>query len=249
MPIKQKGIPQCSGEVGRTKLLQAAIGIPDDVRSKRILKLTEDERSSIKYHSVTCYANYIKVSKKQKSVASECSNVPSPSSTFGESSRVKRQKKNEQEICVICGSDRVWDNTLKCAERKKLYRLCEEFGAQKLLNAAELKQDSVFTRLAIYYDVAMKALFAADVKYHGNCLRKYIREYDRKIASIINNLDKEDCGKDEAVLQVFKNVLSSCDLENYAYSISFVRDEINKQLSNAEVTNRNVKNLLLQHYD
>ena len=87
----------------------------------------------------------------------------------------------------------------------------------------------------------MKALFAADILYHNKCLR--IRTED--IFHNANNLDKEDRSKDETVLQFFKNVLSSFDIENF---VSFVRDEMNKQLTDAEVINRTVKNLL-HNYD
>ena len=66
----------------------------------------------------------------------------------------------------------VWDKFSQCSTRT-LFRICEERPAQKLLNVAELNQDSVFTRIAIYYEGGVKALFAADILYHNKCLRKY----------------------------------------------------------------------------
>ena len=157
---------------------------------------------------------------------------------------VQKDRQNEKEVCVICGSDRVWDKSPQCSTRM-LFRLCDERPAQKLLNAAELNQDSVFIRIAIYYEGGVKALFAANILYHNKCLRKYFREYERKIVSIMNNLDKEDRSKDETVLQVFKIVLSSFDIENCPYSVCFVRDKMNKQLTDTEV----IKRMLSHNYD
>ena len=35
-------------------------------------------------------------------------------------------------------------------------------------------------------------IYARDIHYHANCLRKYFREYDRRIDSIMVNLEKEE---------------------------------------------------------
>ena len=72
-----------------------------------------------------------------------------------------------------------------------MYRICEVNRAQKLLNAAELLQDSVFTRLSTCYDSGVGAVFAADIEYHDNCMRRYLIDYDQKIESIMENSTDE----------------------------------------------------------
>ena len=61
---------------------------------------------------------------------------------------VQKDRKKEKEVCVMSGFDRVWDKSSQCSTRT-LFRL-EEYPAQKLMNAAELNQNNVFTQIAIY---------------------------------------------------------------------------------------------------
>ena len=115
-----------SGEKGRTNLLNAAKNIPDDIRSKRLIYLTEHEVTLIKYHSVSCYSTFVKASKRSRvstdvdsAATSDCPQT-SPANT-----RVKRLKTSEKNICIICGSNRVW-NSVTHQHEYNLYRVSEE---------------------------------------------------------------------------------------------------------------------------
>ena len=59
--------------------------------------------------------------------------------------RSKRFNPATSSVCIICGSDRV---TVKWKTAHKLYRICEKPIAQKLLNAAMLFKDEVYTEIA-----------------------------------------------------------------------------------------------------
>ena len=126
----------------------------------------------------------------------------------------------------------------------KLFCLCEMYPAQKLLNAAELNRD-VYTRIVFCYEGGAKDIYARDIHYHANCLRKYFRDYDRRIDSIMVNLEKEEDTSNDIISNVFEEIMSSFDLDNNAYSVSFLRDEMNKKLSDTPVRNRTVKNLCM----
>ena len=53
-----------------------------------------------------------------------------------------------------------------------LYRVCEKPMAQKLLNAAMLFKDQVYTETAAMCDV--NDVFAADILFHDYCCKDYI---------------------------------------------------------------------------
>ena len=170
-------------------------------------------------------------------------------SNLNESTRPKRQK-TEKFSCVVCGKERHWDRQEKTFVHK-LFRLCEAYSAQKLINAADLNKDDIYTRIIFCYssDDPKKAIFARDTYYHNSCLRKYFRAYDRRIQEIMENLGKEDESRKDNLLKTFRSVMSTLDLTNNAYSVTYLRDEMNKILSDSPVRNRSVKNLLLQNYE
>jgi len=65
-----------------------------------------------------------------------------------------------------------------------LYRICEKSIAQKLLNAAMLFKDHVFTKTAAMSEVG--DIFAADIQYHDHSCKSYA------IEEIMANLEMED---------------------------------------------------------
>ena len=191
------------GDKVKEKLLEAAKVIPDDQRSKQILSA---ENEAFEYHATSCYATFIKASKRSsgKSTLHQSSSEMSDSVKSPENTRVKRQKVDTKKICVVCGYDRLWDKNTQTRVHD-LFRVCEAHPAQKLLNAAELKQGDVLTRIVYCYDRGVKDIYAADIHYHNKCLQKYFRE---RIDSIMVNLDKEDSTKKDVVSKVFFDVTS-----------------------------------------
>ena len=62
--------------------------------------------------------------------------------------------------------------------------------AQKLLNAAVLFIDHVFTKTATMSDVG--DIFTADIQYHDHCCKSYMNKYHATIEEIMANLEMED---------------------------------------------------------
>jgi ribosomal protein S14 len=98
--------------------------------------------------------------------------------------RRKRLKTNDMKrVCVICGSDR---KTVRQQKVHKLLRICEKQIAQKLLNAAKLLQDRVYTETAAM--CGPEDVFAADIYYHSYCCKEYFNKYNLKIVEIMKSL-------------------------------------------------------------
>ena len=243
-----------SGDKGRTELLSSANKNPSDHRSVRLLSISASDFSEIRYHAISCYGTFVKACKRSSETQNntDCETterqVPSPSSSPAviEPRKSKRLKVSEP-VCVICGKNRLWVRSSKTIEHT-LYRISEKPRAQKILNAGALFQDDVFARLSTYHEIGPEAVFAADVLYHATCLRNYLSIYDRKIESIIDNLAKEDDDETLETKNAFISVISELEIESKGYSISYVRDKINGKLGDSLVSNRLVKNRIIEHY-
>ena len=199
------------GAKGKANLLNAARILHDDERSE-----------DFKYHATSCYSTYIKALKRnnqEPTLQQSCSTNPD-TDISPENTRSERQKVDTKNVCVVCGHDRTWDKTLEMRIHK-LFRLRELSPAQKLLNASELNRDDVYTRIVFCYEGGAKDKYARDIHYHANCLRKYFREYDRRIDSIMVNLEKEEDTSNDIISNVFEEIMSSFDLDNNTYSVSF----------------------------
>lgn len=102
--------------------------------------------------------------------------------------RSKRFKSSlTTNVCIICG---LACKTVKQKKIHKLFRICEKPMAQKLLNAAMLFKDHVYTETAAMRDV--DDVFAADILYHDHCCKGYFNKYNTKIDEIMKNLELED---------------------------------------------------------
>ena len=71
-------------------------------------------------------------------------------------------------MSVFCGADR---KTVKQKKINTLYRVREKPMAQKLLSAAMLFRDQVYTETAAMHDV--NDVCAADILYHEYCCKAY----------------------------------------------------------------------------
>ena len=100
--------------------------------------------------------------------------------------------------------------------------------AQKLLNAAMLFKDQVYTETAAMCDV--NDVFAADILYHDYCCKAYIyfNKYQAKIAEIMGNLEMEDSvvAKDDTFKARF--LALNLDFSKSAHSLTSIRDRLKK---------------------
>ena len=126
-----------------------------------------------------------------------------------------------------------------------LYRVCEKPIAQKLLNAAMLFKDRVYTETAAMHDV--NDVFVADILYHDYCCKAYFNEYQAKIAEIMGNLEIEDAvvAKDDTFKARF--LALNLDFSKSAHSLTSIRDRLNEGSADI-VSNRSVKQLIIEMY-
>lgn len=220
----------------------------DDTRVARVLQLTVQEQSVMKYHASSCYRSFQKDMARTDSVAQP---LEPPESAQQEVAlddtpepRSKRCKPSVPDnYCIICGSNRL---TVKRKTMHTLYRICERPMAQKLLNAAMLFKDCVYTETATMSNVG--DVFAADIHYHGNCWKAYFRKYHTKIDEIMKNLEMEDsvAATDDFLKARFLSL--ELDFTKSAYSLTSIRDRLNEGSSPEIVSNRVVKQLIIELY-
>lgn len=199
----------------------------------------------IKYHSSTCYKKFQRdMEKKRKQESSNVQTSLTVDDAGNNEQQRKRLKMNTKQVCVICGSD---CKTVKQQKVHKLLRICETQIAQKLLNAAKLLQDCVYTATAAM--CGPDDVFAADIYYHSYCCKEYFNKYNLKIAEIMKSLEAEEfaAAGNEHLKERF--LALGLDFQNTAYSLSFIRDKLNENSPlSYTVTNRTVKQLIIQLY-
>ena len=110
----------------------------------------------MKYHASSCYRQFQFDCAKISSTNHPALEEPEPpqQGPVNEASehQSKRFKPNTStNVCIFCGMDH---KTVKRKTIHTLYRICEKQMAQKLLNAAKLFNDRVYTTTA-----AMSLLF------------------------------------------------------------------------------------------
>ena len=214
----------------------------------------------MKYHASSCYRRFQLdvgkiVSLAQSSESHEQAQEPidtceqsellqhaqEPCASYEQ--RSKRFKPNEKRmVCIFCGADR---KTVKQKIVHTLYRICEKSMAQKLLSAAMLFKDRVYTETAVMSGV--DDVFAADILYHDYCCKAYFNKYQAKIAEIMKNLEMEDsvAAADDSFKARF--LALQLDFGSSAYSPSSIRDRLNKGSADV-VSNRSVKQLIIELY-
>lgn len=146
--------------------------------------------------------------------------------------------------CIVCDKAR---ETTGDRERM-LFRFCEKESARDFIDAFTIFDDDVARRC-----VLMKTeqdIWANDVLYHKNCLKKYMRRYRYKCSLVLNALEKaeERLEVDTRVASVF-DALSSELNSGYGISLSHITGLINDGLEeHLKMKNRNVKVLLSKHF-
>ena len=241
-------------QMAEKHLLQAASYMPDDSRSIKLLKVPSDCISKLMYHSTTCASTFKKAARRYKDKMDKQNARPeaveviisTASISAAVISAMRRKQCSCKEFCIICNSA-----VVKHKQKKdhKLYIIREAPCAQKLLNAAQLFQDDVFNRMALMNDI--HDVFGADVSRHNICLTRYFNAYNKKIDVILENYRNENNAltNSENVNLVFDNILQGITFGTTGYSLSYLRDEINKSLTADEsLSNCVVKDLLIQKF-
>ena len=122
-------------------------------------------------------------------------------------------------------------------------RLCKPPRAQKFMDAIKFKLDEVYTRCSIYQTV--KDLFVADILSHKSCMNRYLMQYKRELTDA---LDEEEDGNQSDLKQAFETILEEINLEKNAYSLSKCQDKLNEQLKDCQVSNRQLKKMLISEF-
>ena len=211
----------------------------------------------MKYHASSCYRHFQLdmskiVSLAQSSVQLQQAQEPTEQCELPQhvqepsiscEQRSKRFRPSEtKNVCIFCGADR---KKVKQKVVHTLYRICEKPIAQKLLNAAMLFKDHVYTETAVMSGV--DDVFAADILYHDYCCKAYFNNYQAKIAEIMKNLEMEDsvAAADDSFRARF--LALQLDFSTSAYSLSSIRDRLNEGLADV-VSNRSVNQLIIELY-
>ena len=98
--------------------------------------------------------------------------------------------------------------------------------AQKLLNAAMLFKDRVYTETAAMHDV--NDVFTANILYHDYCCKAYFNKYQAKMAEIMGNLEIKDTvvAKDDTFKARY--LALNLDFSKSAHSLTSIRDRLNE---------------------
>ena len=117
--------------------------------------------------------------------------------------------------------------------------------AQKLLNAAMLFKDHVYTEPAAMCE--LDDVFEADIRYHDQCCKVYFNKYHAKIEEILKNLEMEESvtAGDNSFKARF--LALGIDFSRSAHSLTSIRDRLNEG-SAGIVSNRAVKQLIIKLY-
>ena len=115
--------------------------------------------------------------------------------------------------------------------------------AQKLLNAAMLFKDHVYTETAALCEV--EDVFAADIRYHAHCCKGYFNRYQAKIEEILKNLEMEDSVTAGDASFKARFLALGLDFNTSAHSLTSIRDRLNED-SAESVSNRAVKQLIIE---
>ena len=98
--------------------------------------------------------------------------------------------------------------------------------AQKLLNAAKLFKDHVYTETATICEI--NDVFAADIQYHDHCHKGYFNKYQVKIDEILENLEMEDLVTTGEESLKARFLALGLDFSRSAYSLTSIRDRLNR---------------------
>ena len=147
--------------------------------------------------------------------------------------------KATKKTCVICCQ-------LKYKGDYEKYRISENPRAQKFLSAACHLQDDVYTRTCDLQDE--HAVFGADLYYHTNCMRKYIKRFEDD-TNQKDNAQKPNTDR-HLLFEQFVNSINFKLQKGDGFALSDLREQINSNI-NGDIkpfSNRELKLLFYEHY-
>ena len=231
-----------STEKGRENLFRCSEILNDD----KFKEIGDAEKSLVKYHINTCYARYVRSAERLEQRKEEVSGANEPEEIEENNSkenedpscmpRAKRRRSTEVKHCVVC-------NQMKCKGDKVLYRIETELRAKELLAACKFFKDDVYTNCLLMKNAG--DVFAADVLYHRNCLNYYILKFKRELKALVAVIEDGENGNGvtKTAVDVIDGILDNLELANTGYSLSDVRDHINKELEIKNIGNLSLHNI------
>ena len=121
--------------------------------------------------------------------------------------RTKRTKIQCQMVkkkpCIIC-------NKIKMKSDVKRYRICKIKRAKQLKSAMRFFKDEVYDGCVLLETGG--DIFAADIKYHSNCLSNYLLKFKREVGVELVVNDEHGFTKNEDIYQMFRDIIERIDL-------------------------------------
>ena len=155
------------------------------------------------------------------------------------------KKKKAEPKCIICTKRTKgrWPN-----EESQVYRISiKKTGksrASRFLSAAKYNDDHVSTECVFLKTVG--DVFAADIYYHGSCIKGYLNDYERKMEKVLKNISREEI--EAADVDGIDGILhDNFDFNCYGYSLTDITNKINECL-NERFDNRKTKAALITAY-
>ena len=144
-------------------------------------------------------------------------------------------------VCIICN---YWRETT--GDRSvKLYRLAEDNRTSMFLSAISFFKDDVTKRCVFLNSVG--DVWANDVRYHNNCLKKYLKVYNDSVETLLRRIEKTE--ESATIYPKVGKIFDDLNFSLYGYSVSYIQDEINQGVKEEDrINNRRVKTLLLKHF-
>lgn len=219
---------------GRKNVIQVSNLLNDDLLNN----LNDRELTFLKYHVKTCYARYKKsgerYAKKQEAKKKEENDLLLQSPSRGIEitnieSRCKRRKTStdlnpKDKPCVIC-------NLVKHKGTSERFRISENARAKHFICAYTFHKDDVYTRCVLYKTPG--DIFAADVMYHKKCLETYFSKFRREVEAVL--LYEDTRNDTEEVLNIFKTMVYSLELDSHGYAVSDIRQLLNQRFIEEEI--------------
>ena len=126
----------------------------------------------------------------------------------------------KKKPCIIC-------NKIKMKSDVKRYRICEIKRAKQLKSAMSFFKDEVYDECVLLETGG--DIFAADIKYHSNCLSNYLLKFKREVGVELVVHDEHGSTKNEDIYQMFRDIIERIDLLHQAIHVSTVCDLLNER--------------------
>ena len=209
---------------GRAKVI-SAVKILDN---QKILNCST--RNSFVYHLHPRYSSYLRQEEQPQEKDAGNTTGQSEDNVMEESghdvgSYITRSQTGTisspmREIYIVCSCTKKYNDT-------KLYRIENDQRAWKFLAATNFHKDDAHQRSTFCNE--LRDVFAAYIRYHGNCLNKYILQASHELEKIncYNTKANSAIHDKQVVVKVFEEFCSKMDLSYRGYTSSQCSEKIN----------------------